>query len=391
MKRRSIGLVVICLVATFFAITASVPNVSGAELKIGVLTPLTGYVAYFGQLQEAALKVAQKDFAKLGPSGGFDLKFIIYDTGSKPQDAILMAQKLMHSDNVLSILGPYLSTECEQVFPIVNRDKVPIITASSAKAGLTAANRPWTFRNVMTSDKINEPAFRAWVKQKNIKTVAILTDIKSKVSETYGKEVAPMFLKKYGVRIVEDIDFVTEDVDFSAQITRVKRANPDGIVLAGEYSMAANIAREARKQGLKQPFITDVPTIGTADYIKLGGDSVEGTFGPSDFWANSPDPKIQTFVKKFKAELGQDKTPSNTTAAMYDTAFITRYLVGKVGISGKASDLQKDREKIRDGWASLKDYPGELQGKTTIDKNGDALKDFYMLTVKGGQWVKAAE
>jgi len=161
--------------------------------------------------------------------------------------------------------------------------------------------------------------------------------------------------------------------------------------LAGEYSMAANIAREARKQGLKQPFITDVPTIGTADYIKLGGEAVEGTFGPSDFWANSPDPKIQTFVKKFKAELGQDKMPSNTTAAMYDTAFITRYLVGKVGISGKAGDLQKDREKIRDGWANLKDYPGELQGKTTIDKNGDALKDFYMLTVKGGQWVKASE
>ena len=391
MKRKSIGLMVICVVVTFFSITAAVPQVSGAELKIGVLTPLTGYVAYFGQLQEAALKVAQKDFAKLGPSGGFDLKFIIYDTGSKPQDAILMAQKLMHSDNVLAIFGPYLSTECEQVFPIVNRDKVPIITASSAKAGLTAANRPWTFRNVMTSDKINEPAFRAWVKQKNIKTVAILTDIKSKVCETYGKEVAPMFLKKYGVRIVEDIDFVTEDVDFSAQITRVKRANPDGIVLAGEYSMAANIAREARKQGLKQSFITDVPTIGTADYIKLGGESVEGTFGPSDFWANSPDPKIQSFVKKFKAELGQDKTPSNTTAAMYDTACITRYLVGKVGLSGKANDLQKDREKIRDGWASLKDYPGELQGKTTIDKNGDALKDFFMLTVKGGQWVKVSE
>ena len=65
----------------------------------------------------------------------------------------------------------------------MNRDKTPIITASSAKVGLTTSNRPWTFRNIMTSDKINEPAIRAWVKQKNIKTVAILTDIKSKVSE----------------------------------------------------------------------------------------------------------------------------------------------------------------------------------------------------------------
>jgi ABC-type branched-subunit amino acid transport system substrate-binding protein len=42
-----------------------------------------------------------------------DLKFIVYDTGSKPQDAILMAQKLMHTDKVLCIIGPFLSTECE--------------------------------------------------------------------------------------------------------------------------------------------------------------------------------------------------------------------------------------------------------------------------------------
>jgi branched-chain amino acid transport system substrate-binding protein len=390
MKGKVVSFVAICLVVTSFIVSAAVPPASGAELKIGVLMPMTGYVAFFGGMQEASLRLAQKEFAKLGPSGGFDLKFIVYDTGAKPQDAILMAQKLMHTDKVLAIIGPYLSTECEQVFPVVNRDKVPIITASSAKAGLTTSNRPWTFRNIMTSDKINEPAIRAWVKQKNIKTAAILTDIKSKVSETYGKDVAPTLLKKYGVRIVEDIDFVTEDVDFSAQITKVKRSNPDGIVLAGEYSLAANIAREARKQGLKQALITDVPTV-TPEYIKLGGDAVDGTFGPSDFWAGNPDPKVQSFVKKFKAEYGQDKDPHATTAAIYDTLYINRYLVGKLGLSGKAEDLQKDREKIRDGWASLKDYPAEVGGKTTIDKNGDAWKDYYTLVVKGGRWVKAPE
>ena len=74
---------------------------------------------------------------------------------------------------------------------------------------------------------------------------------------------------------------------------------------------------------------------------------------------------------------------------MYDTLYITRDIIAKAKLSGKAEDLQKDREKIRDGWANLKNYPGEVQGKTTIDKNGDALKEYYLLTVKGGQWVKA--
>ena len=62
--------------------------------------------------------------------------------------------------------------------------------------------------------------------------------------------------------------------------------------------------------------------------------------------------------------------------------------MGKLGLSGKAEDLQKDREKIRDGWASLKDYPAEVGGKTTIDKNGDAWKDYYTLVVKAAAGLK---
>lgn len=390
MKTRMIQIVSLFLLLTLFSFSAAIPQAAAKEVKIGVLMPLTGYIAFFGKMQETALKMAQKEFQKMGPAAGFDLKFIVYDTGSKPQDAILMAQKLMHTDQVLEIIGPFLSTECEQTFPIVNRDKVPIVTASSAKPGLTEASRPWTFRNIMTSDKINEPTIRKWVKDNKIKTVAILTDIKSKVSETYGKAVAPTILKKYGVQIKEDIDFVTEDVDFSAQITKVKGANPDGIVLAGEYALAANIAREARKQGLKQPLLGDVP-ITSPEYMKLGGTAVEGTYAPSDFWAGSPNPKVQTFVKRFKEEYGQDKDPHTTTASIYDTLFITRYLVGKVGISGKPEDLQKDREKIRDGWANLKDFSGEVLGKTSIDKNGDAIKEYFTLVVKDGKWIGVKE
>jgi len=388
MKKKMIQTVVLFLLVTVFLTTTSVPQALAKEIKMGFLLTLTGYAAFFGKMQETALKMAQKEFEKMGPVAGFDLKFIVYDTGCKPTDAILMTQKLMHTDKVLCIIGPLLSTEAEQIFPIVNRDKVPIIS-SCAKPGLTEANRPWTFRNAMTSDKVNEPTIRMWVKHNNIKTVAILTDIKSKVSESYGKGIVPTLLKKYGVQVIESIDFVTEDVDFSAQITKVKGANPDGIVMAGEYALAANIAREARKQGLKQPLIADVP-ITTPEFIKLGGAAVEGTYAPSDFWAENPDPKVQAFVKKFKEEYGQDKDPHLTTESIYDSVSISRHLVGKFGISGKPEDLQKDREKMRNGWATLKDFPG-VSGKISIDKNGDAIKAYYTLVVKGGKWVSVKD
>jgi len=354
------------------------------EIRIGVLLPLTGYISHFGLMQEAALKMVEKEIKDKGGVAGFNVRFIVYDTACKPKEGILMAQKLISSDQVHCILGPFLSTECEQVFPVVNSAQVPIVTCSSAKPGLTKANRPWTFRNIMTSDKINEPTIAAWVKNHNIKSVVILTDVKSKVSETYGKVVAPEILKKLGVQIKENIDFVTEDVDFSAQVTKAKAANPDGLVLAGEYALAANIAREAAKQGLKLPLIGDVPIV-IDQYIKLAGQAAEGTYAPTDFWMGNPDPKVQSFVAAFKKQIGKDQLPHTTTASMYNTLLVTRNLIEKQNLSGKPEDLQKDREKIRDGWANLKDFQG--LSKLTINQDGDALTDYWTLVVKDGAWV----
>jgi branched-chain amino acid transport system substrate-binding protein len=355
------------------------------EIRIGVLLPLTGYISHFGLMQEAALKMIEKEIKDKGGVGGFNVRFIMYDTACKPKDAILMAQKLISSDQVHCILGPFLSTECEQVFPVVNTAKVPIITGSSAKPGLTKASRPWTFRMIMTSDKINNLAITWWVKKHDIKSVVILTDIKSKVSETYGKAVAPEILKKLGIQIKDNIDFVTEDVDFSAQVTKAKAANPDALVLAGEYTPAANLAREAAKQGLKLPLLGDVPIV-TDQYIKLAGTAAEGTCAPTDFWFGNPDPAVRTFIVDFKKQFGKDVLPHTTTAGMYNTLLVTRHLIESQKLSGKPEDLQKDREKIRDGLANLKDFQG--LSKISMNEEGEALMDYYILIVRDGQWVR---
>jgi len=384
MKSRTIiaaGLVLLL----FISLSAS-PSCAAEkrEIRVGLLIPLTGWASFLGVLQDSAFRVYQNEFKDKAMPDGRVVKFIVYDTACKPQDAILMAQKLLHSDKVHQIIGPFLSTECEQVFPIVNQAQTPIITASSVKPGLAASNRPWTFRCIMTSEKINEQAVSAWVKNHGIKSVVILTDIKSKVSEDYGKRLAPTLLKAAGVQIKDTVDFTTDDVDFSAQITKAKGANPDGLILAGAYAHSANLAREARKQGMKQPLLSDVPIV-TDEYVKLAGPAAEGTYAPTDFWMDNPDPAVKNFVATFKKELGKDQLPHTTSARLFDVLLITRHLISTLDLSGKPEDLQKDREKIRDGWANLKDF--QALSKISFDKDGEALMAYWTLMVKDGKWV----
>lgn len=82
-------------------------------------------------------------------------------------------------------------------------------------------------------------------------------------------------------------------------MSKAEAANPDGLVLAAEDVPAANLVREAAKQGLKLPLIGDVPLV-TDQYVRLAEKAAEGTYAPTDFWMSNPYPGVKRFVAAFK-------------------------------------------------------------------------------------------
>ena len=69
----------------------------------------------------------------------------------------------------------------------------------------------------------------AWKGAYDIKTVVIIHDLEDAVSKAEGAKVLPMLFKKEGIDVLETLTYRTEDTDFSAQITKAKSLNPDGI------------------------------------------------------------------------------------------------------------------------------------------------------------------
>ena len=102
------------------------------------------------------------------------------------------------------------------------------------------------------------------------------------------------------------------------------------------------------------------------DFVRLAGSAADGVWTSHSFWADNPDPKVQRVMKRAKAILG-DKDPDLTTARYYDNAMIMYYLIKKMGVTNRPEDLDSDREKIRKGWETLKDFPG-VEGKITYDQ-----------------------
>jgi hypothetical protein len=57
-----------------------------------------------------------------------------------------------------------------------------------------------------------------------------------------------------------------------------------------------------------------------------------------------------------------------------------------MGVTNRPEDLDLDREKMRKGWETLKDFPG-IEGKITMNKDGDGEKSAYIFVIKGGKYV----
>src|SRR5258708_21402509 len=125
-----------------------------ADVKIGVLMPLSGKGASYGQHQEIAMKMALEELQKTGIKGE-KVEAVVYDTRGENAEAINLTRKLIFNDKVLAIIGPFFSAECEVAFPIAVQGKTSIITASSAKPRIAAQNPPCASANAPSSDQMN--------------------------------------------------------------------------------------------------------------------------------------------------------------------------------------------------------------------------------------------
>lgn len=356
-----------------------------ADVTIGVLVPSSGKGASYGQQQRNAINMFMEKYADLGGKAG-KLKLLIDDTRGDNAEAINLTRKLIDSDQVVAIIGPEFSAEAEVSFPLAVRGETPMITPMAAKAGIAAANRPWAFRFALTTENVYRPLLDVWLKKKGqknlIKSVVVFMDGRDAVSSFDGKKVFPTLLKEHGIEILDTVAFQTGDIDYSAQVTRAKALNPDGIVMSALYNEAAHAVSEIRKQGMDQPIVAGVG-VNDPRFMQIGGAATEGVFAASDFFAENPKPSVAAWVSAYVKRYNEK--PSNAAGEMYDTLYLMRDCIRSTDVTG--DDVKADRIKLRDCWANMKNVDAPLTGATTIDKDGDGTRIPTVLEVKGGNFV----
>jgi branched-chain amino acid transport system substrate-binding protein len=376
MKQIRISLLATMLAGAILAAGCSNSGGDGESpvIKIGEFASLTGKEATFGTSSHEGTLLAIDEINAAGGVLGKPLELITEDNRSTVGESATIAKKLINSGKVVALLGEVASSRSLEVAPIAQAAGIPQISPSSTNPDVTKTG-DYIFR-VCFIDPFQGTLLATFAKNTlGAKKVAIFSDVATAYSVGLHKFFKEAWLAGGG-EVVSEVKYTGGDKDFKAQLTAIKNAKPDAIMVPGYYTEVGLIVAQARQLGITVPIFGgdgwEAPEL-----IQIAGaEALQNTYYSTHFSPQSSDPNVQKFVAAYKAKY-DGKVPDAMAALGYDSAKVLADAIRRAGTT--------DGPALRDAIAATRDYQGAT-GNTTLDANRDASKPAVIITVKDGEF-----
>jgi len=372
-----------CVFALFVVLTlmmsvvACAPKAEEADtVKIGVLAPLTGPIAAYGQDQVNAVNMAVDEINAAGGILGRQLVVQVEDDEKKPELAASLPQKLI-DDGVDVIIGGMSSSSTMAGGPIAEAAGMLMISPWSTNP--LAAEGDWVFRACFSDEFQGRIEAKYAGETLGCQAPAMLLDVGDDGSKGQG-EVIEATLEEMGVPLIAIENYTTGDQDFRAQLTKIKALNPDCLLTPNYYGEDALIRVQMQELGM------DLPQIGgdgndAPEFFTIAGDAANGFRMTTHYAPDDPREAVQEFRARYEELYGE--APRSTAALSYDAVMLYKMAVEKAG--------SWDKEAIREALAGLQNVTTLITAPTfSMDETGTGIKALTIVRAEGGQWVFAA-
>ena len=358
----------------------------GAEaIKLGAFFDLTGTSAAIGTPTKLVAEMVVKKINDEGGINGRPLQLVIADDEGDPTKAAIIARKFTESDKVTAIIGPTRTDTGMAAKPVVEQMKVPTFMTVGGDAPIVVPPFKYTFKSPQRTTVAVQKTY-TYLKKKGMQKVAIIT-----AADGFGKDGKAALEKlapEFGITLVMAESFQATDKDMTAQLIKIKAANPDAIICWTIGAAGAIVAKNVKQLAIKAPLFQ---CHGLPDpvYVQLAGDASDGNIMPStklmvasQLPNSDPQKKVITeFVRLYNDVYHYDRQfPINTHSGYaWDAIYMVANAMKKAGT---------DNEKLRDAIEQTKGYVG-VSGTYTItpeDHNGLGIDSMVMVQVSKGQW-----
>lgn len=293
------------------ASTLAFPLVAGAQpkpIKVGVLHPVTGALAYSGQQCREGALMAIEDINKAGgikSLGGAKIEALLGDAQSLPQAGVAEVEK-MNEAGVCAVVGAYASAICLATTQAAAKYNLPHIVDVGVADQIVERGLKNTFRFAPGYKKIAEVAISNLhvlntAAGKPAKTVMIIHE--ESLFGTGSAQLLARELPGYGFEVKEIVKHANPTRDFNNIVLRMKAINPDIVIPANYYNEYALLVRTMKQQKVTPKAIYSVLGGAASSYkfLKEFPDAANGIID-CNHWFNPKDPRAQALKKRVEAK-----------------------------------------------------------------------------------------
>jgi branched-chain amino acid transport system substrate-binding protein len=335
----------------------------------------------YAVIEEPALKAARLAVKEVNAQGGVKgrpIELIHYDGKSTLADIANAAQRLVHEDQVIAIIGVADSGFYLASAPIAQDAGIPYIDTGGTVPNLPEQIGEFAHMMPFGDDYQAFVAADFALNDLKAKTAFLLRDADS----DYTRAIALFFKQRYeekGGKIVDESSYHTGDTDYSAHVTKIRSLNPppDVIYAAMNPGDDATFVRQAREAGITVPIIGG-DAFDNPDLVKnAGAKNTADVYFTTHMALTSDGGKVSKFIEAYKAEYGIP--PENAFAGLgYDSVYLM------VEAMNKASELSS--KAINEAIFTITNFQGVTGGANFSDPKRAPDKEVTLIAVKDGKF-----
>jgi branched-chain amino acid transport system substrate-binding protein len=334
---------------------------------------MSGKWASFGDSTERGIRLAVQEANARDGILGRRIEVVTWDDQSNPKRVDEGFEKeLTPPHRVDVVLGEVSSTLTIKGAAICQKLGVPMITPSSGADELTNVGN-YIFRTCFTATDQGRAAALFIFRDLQARRAALLVDSRSEYSRDCAKAFRKLFRELGGKVVGNDKD----DRAIEAQLTEIKREQPQAIFVPVLYDQVPGIVLQARFLEIT------VPLVGgdgwdANEILTLGGANVEGYYFITHFSPDQNSNNTKNFLESYSRNYRQ--RPDALAALAYDAARVALKAIEQAGTTEKA--------KVRDALAAIEDFPG-VTGTITMDpqRRTPTSKGAMIVQIRDGKFV----
>ena len=336
--RKNVKSIFLVLVAiSVFAFMLPTQASAADTIKVGIVLPLTGAQAKFGEIEKQSFDMALEEINGGGGIKGKKLEFIMEDDTGRPEVGRSVVEKLITKDKVVMLGGGYSSSVTFGVAGVAQQNRVPFLVNTGSADKITEQGWDYIFRlNPPVSEYASgvETFLAEVVKPKD---AVILHE-----NSLFGTKGAKAFQKsceKLGIKVLMTEGYEHGGIDFKPVLVKVKQLNPDLVYMISYIMDASLLMRQARELKLTpRLFVGGAAGFTLPEFDQNAGKAANFVVSATLWHQVLPLPGAMDYFNRFKAKYNKDTEYHGAEA--YAAAYVIRDVL-KRAKSFSAEDIKQ--------------------------------------------------